>query len=69
VDRTFLSWMRSYPNLIPLSPKQVYAMGAALAPLEFATIYGHSFDLVIASGGEEILARSIERYANAVYGA
>jgi hypothetical protein len=44
--------MRSYPNLIPLSQKQVYAIGAALAPLEFASIYGHLFDRVIAGGGK-----------------
>jgi hypothetical protein len=37
-DRTFLSFMRSYPNLIPLSPKQVYAIGAALAALALDTI-------------------------------
>src|SRR5262249_42382477 len=34
-DRKFLSFMRSYPNLIPLSAKQVTAVAAALAPFAF----------------------------------
>ena len=69
VDRKFLSFMRSYPNLIPLSQKQVYAIGAALAALECDTIYGHFFDRAISRGGKDILARSIGRYANAISGA
>ena len=63
------AFLLSYPNLIPLSQKQVYAIGAALAALEFDTVYGHFFDRVIAGGGKDILARSIGRYANAVNGA
>ena len=47
----------------------MYAIGAALAPLHFDTIYGHFFDRVIAGGGKDVLARSIERYANAINGA
>jgi hypothetical protein len=69
IANVIFPFMRSYPNLIPLSQKQVYAIGAALAPLEFDTICGHFFDRVIAGGGKDILARSIERYANAINGA
>jgi hypothetical protein len=59
VDRKLLSFMRGYPNLISLSQKQVYAIGAALAAVEIDTIYGQFFDRVIAGGGKDILARSI----------
>jgi hypothetical protein len=68
-DRKFLSFMRSYPNLIPLSAKQVAGIAAALAPFAFDTIYGHFFDRVIASGGKRILEISVKRYVDALGGA
>jgi len=68
-DRKFLTFMRSYPNLIPLSAKQVTAIGAALEPFAFDTIYGHFFDRVIPTGGKRILQASIERYVDAIAGA
>jgi len=69
VDRKFLSFMRSYPNLIPLSAKQVTGIAAALEPFRFDTIYGHYFDRVIASGGNRILELSVKRYVAAIGGA
>jgi hypothetical protein len=68
-DRKFLSFMRSYPNLIPLSAKQVTGIAAALAPFEFDTIYGHYFDRVITSDGKRILQISVKRYVDALSGA
>src|SRR5262245_19947603 len=68
MDRKFLTFMRSYPNLIPLSAKQVSAIAAALAPFAFDTIYGHYFDRVIPAGGKEILAISVQRYVAAING-
>ena len=69
MDRKFLTFMRSYPNLIPLSAKQVSAIAAALAPFAFDTIYGHYFDRVIPAGAKEILAISVKRYVAAINGA
>jgi len=68
-DRKFLSFMRSYPNLIPLSAKQVTRIAAALASFEFDTIYGHYFDRVIPTGGKHVLEMSINRYVAAIEGA
>jgi hypothetical protein len=68
-DRKFLSFMRSYPNFIPLSAKQVARIGAALEPFAFDVIYGHYFDRVIAAGAKRILAVSVKRYVDAVGGA
>jgi hypothetical protein len=68
-DRKFLSFMRSYPNLIPLSAKQVTGIAAALAPFDFDAIYGHFFDRVIPTGGKKILDVSVKRYVAAVNGA
>jgi hypothetical protein len=68
-DRKFLSFMRSYPNLIPLSARQVTAIAAALEPFEFDAIYGHYFDRVIPTGGKQILETSVKRYIAAINGA
>jgi len=68
MDRKFLTFMRSYPNLIPLSANQVSAIAAALEPFAFDTIYGHYFDRVIPTGGKEILAISVKRYVEAING-
>ena len=67
-DRKFLSFMRSYPNLIPLSAAEVERIGLALAPFPFDAIYGHYFDRVIAAGGREVLRTSIARYLAAIGG-
>jgi hypothetical protein len=68
-DRKFLSFMRSYPNLIPLSAKQVTGIAAALEPFPFDTVYGHYFDRVIPTGGKQILEISLKRYVAAINGA
>ena len=68
-DRKFLSFMRGYPNLIPLSAKQVTGIAVALEPFQFDTIYGHYFDRVITSGGKRILEISVKRYVDAISGA
>jgi hypothetical protein len=68
VDRKFLSFMRSYPNLIPLSAREVEGIAAALAPFTFDTIYGHFFDRVIATGAKQALQASVARYLAAISG-
>jgi hypothetical protein len=61
-DRKWLSFMRSYPNLIPLSAREVDAIGKAMAPFSFEAIYGHYFDRVIARDGKAVLEKSVARY-------
>ena len=67
-DRKFLSFMRSYPNLIPLSAAKVSEIGAALEPYRFDRIYGHYFDRVIPKGGKQALRDSVRRYVDAING-
>lgn len=67
-DRKFFSFMRSYPNFIPLSAREVEGIAAALAPLSFDTVYGHYFESVIASAAKEVLAASVARYLAAIAG-
>jgi glyoxylase-like metal-dependent hydrolase (beta-lactamase superfamily II) len=61
-DRKYVSFMRSYPNFIPLSAREVERIAAALAPFKFETIYGHYFDRVITPGAKQVLAKSVARY-------
>ena len=68
-DRRFLTFMRSYPNQIPLSARGVEAIAASLAPFAFDAIYGHYFDRVIPADAKQILRRSVERYVEALRGA
>jgi len=67
-DRKSVSFMRSYPNFIPLSADEVESIAAALAPFAFDTIYGHYFDRVVPTGAKGVLAASVERYVAAIKG-
>jgi hypothetical protein len=67
-DRKFLTFMRSYPNFIPLSAREVEAIAAALEPFAFDVIYGHFFDRVIAAGAKQVLKASVARYLAAISG-
>ena len=68
VDRRFLTFMRSYPNLIPLSANQVRGIGAALEPFAYDRIYGHYFDRVIPANAKQAMHASVERYVAALDG-
>jgi hypothetical protein len=65
-DRRYVSFMYSYPNLIPLPVSKVRHIAAAVAPFEFDTIYGAWFDRFIGADGSNIVRRSAERYIRAV---
>jgi glyoxylase-like metal-dependent hydrolase (beta-lactamase superfamily II) len=65
-DRRFVSFMYSYPNLIPLSPSQVRGIAAALEPFEFDTIHGAWWDRVIDRDGSAVVRRSADRYVRAL---
>jgi hypothetical protein len=67
-DRKWLTFMRSYPNFIPLSARAVTGIGEALKPFAFEAIYGHYFDRVIAKDGKQVLEKSIARYVAAIEG-
>ena len=67
-DRKWLSFMRSYPNFIPLDARTVQAISKAMEPFAFDAIYGHYFDRVIAQDAKAVLRRSVERYVGALEG-
>jgi glyoxylase-like metal-dependent hydrolase (beta-lactamase superfamily II) len=67
-DRRWVSFMYSYPNLIPVSKRAVEKIVAAIAPLEFDRIYGGPMygsgggRPIIQSGAKEIVVKSAGRY-------
>ena len=67
-DRKWLSFMRSYPNFIPLSAQEIEQIGAAMQPFKFDVLYGHYFDRVIAKDAKQVLEKSIARYIGAIEG-
>ena len=65
-DRRFVSFMYSYPNLIPLPAAAIRRIVAALEPYEFDRIYGAWWGRVVSEGGKEAVKRSAERYLRAI---
>ncbi len=61
-----VSFMRSYPDLIPLDASTVQHIADVLEPWPFDPIYGAWWDRVIPSGGKATLAFSVRRYIAAV---
>lgn len=61
-----LSFMRSYPNFIPLPASAIKRIDAALEPVAFDAIYGHYFDRVVATDAKAALERSVARYLAAI---
>ena len=67
-DRKWLTFMRSYPNFIPLDARTVERIGQAMTPFKFDRLYGHYFDRVIEPDAKGVLERSVARYIAAVNG-
>jgi hypothetical protein len=61
-DRRSISFMRSYPNHLPLSGAVALRIAAQLGELKFDRIYGN-FNNVIASGAKAIRHDSAQRHA------
>ena len=65
-DRRYVSFMYSYPNLIPERPPVVRHAAEILAGYRFDAIYGAWWDAVIRSGGHGVVQRSAKRYLDFV---
>jgi glyoxylase-like metal-dependent hydrolase (beta-lactamase superfamily II) len=65
-DRRHVSFMRSYPNLLPLSAAHVRRIAERVMRLPFERIYGGWFDRAIRQDGKAALQRSAERYIQAL---
>lgn len=67
MDRKYVSFMYSYPNLVPLSGKEVNHIYQLLKERPFDRIYGGWFDRKILAGGKEALEKSVKRYIQAIH--
>jgi hypothetical protein len=65
-DRRYVSFMRSYPNLIPLPPGAVDQIVTALEPVAFERIYGAWWDAHVLADGKPAVLRSADRYRAAI---
>jgi hypothetical protein len=67
-DREWVSFMYSYPNLIPLPAETVRGIAAALKPFAFESIQGAWWGTTVRRDAKAIVQRSAERYARALAG-
>jgi hypothetical protein len=65
-DRRYVSFMRSYPNLIPLGAAAINRIVDAIAPFSFEHIYGAWWKANVLSDAKGALARSADRYLRAI---
>jgi hypothetical protein len=61
-DRRWVSFMYSYPNLIPERPRTIRRALELIGPLRFEAVYGAWWGRVVRAGGAAAIRRSAERY-------
>jgi hypothetical protein len=61
-DRRYVSFMRSYPNLIPLGPAAIGHIVETIGPFSFDQIYGAWWKANVLSDAKAAVRRSAERY-------
>lgn len=65
-DRRYVSFMHSFPNLIPLPARVIRQIVAAVEPFEYDRIYGGWWGRVVQSKAKRAVALSAERYIAAI---
>jgi hypothetical protein len=67
-DRRWVTFMRSFPNQVPLDAARVQRIVAAVEPFAFDRIYGAWWDADVAADAKGAVARSATRYLDAIAG-
>ena len=67
-DRRYVSFMFSYPNLMPLSVRAVRHIAEIVEPLSFDRIYSSWPGRVVTSDAKAAVRRSADRYIRALGG-
>ncbi len=67
-DRRWVSFMYSFPNLVPLSAAEIERIVAAVEPFAFERLYAAWFGSVVAKDAKGAVARSARRYVAKVRG-
>ena len=62
MDRRYVSFMYSYPNLIPLPASAIHRILDTLRPYRFERVYGGWNGRVVAVEGSDAVERSAARY-------
>jgi len=65
-DRRYVSFMYSFPNLIPLSASAVQKIVASVEPFAYDRLYSAWFDKVVLAGAKQAVQRSADRYIKAI---
>ncbi|HEY3765635.1 MAG TPA: hypothetical protein VGL44_10805 [Gaiellales bacterium] len=65
-DRRWVSFMYSYPNLIPLPAREIARIRGIVETLTFDRVYGAWWEAVIGSDGRAKVLRSADRYLQAL---
>jgi hypothetical protein len=65
-DRRWVSFMYSYPNLIPLPASSVRRIVEAVEPFPFDRVYGAWWGKVVSADAKAAVRRSAERYIRAI---
>jgi glyoxylase-like metal-dependent hydrolase (beta-lactamase superfamily II) len=65
-DRRYVSFMYSYPNIIPLNAPAVAHIARAVEPQPFDRIYGGWWDSIVPSDAKAVVRRSADRYIKAI---
>lgn len=66
MDRRWVSFMWSYPNMIPLPSAEIRRIARALEPFAFDRLYGAFPGLTLHQDADSAVARSAERYLRAL---
>ena len=67
-DRRWVSFMYSYPNLVPLPASEIRRIAAALAPHRFDRLYSSWVDRVVPTDAHAAVQRSASRYVEKIAG-
>jgi hypothetical protein len=67
-DRDWVSFMYSYPNLIPLPASEVARMRDVLETLAYDRVYGAWWPTIVADDAKAKVRRSAARYLDALAG-
>ncbi len=67
-DRRWVTFMRSFPNYIPLSGQEAERVMTVLRPLAFDRLYGWTRERVLRTDAKRSLERSLSRHLRALRG-
>ena len=66
VDRRHVSFMYSYPNMLPMQTSDVVAMRERIKDLSFDNVFGYTWYRNIIGGGRKAVDESFDRYLKQV---